>query len=83
VSDAIYVYDSRQQYMEPVFVVYEEEHVDAVAQAIFGEGPRPDFLHVSYVRLHPSEKDRYASMGSTEFGRGPHVHAYRSPAKKR
>jgi hypothetical protein len=46
-----YAYDNRTQYEEPVFTVYNREHVQPVAQALFGT--MPDWLFVSTRRLHP------------------------------
>lgn len=49
-NSPIYVYDSRTQYQEPVFVVYDERNVEPVIMALYGL--YPDFLHVSKQRLH-------------------------------
>lgn len=46
-----YVYDSRTQCEEPVFVVYNREHIQTIASALFGS--MPDWLLVSTRRLHP------------------------------
>ncbi len=45
-----YAYDNRTQYEEPVFIVYNREHVRPVAEALFGT--LPDWLLVSTRRLH-------------------------------
>jgi hypothetical protein len=46
-----YAYDNRTQYDEPVFVVYDRDHVQKVTQALYGE--TPEWLLVSTRRLHP------------------------------
>lgn len=54
-----YAYDNRAQYEQPVFVVYEREHVNKVAIALFGE--TPDWLFVTTRRMHswnPNESYR-------------------------
>lgn len=61
---AIYVYDSRSQYQQPLFVVHDEAKVEKVLSAAFDDVPQAA-VHVSYVRLHPYDIDRYTSMGSS------------------
>lgn len=67
---AIYVYDNRTQYQEPIVVVYNDAHVRPAVLAILG--CYPDYVVESRVRLHPYDKDPYTSMGSNK-----------SPYKKR
>lgn len=60
--NAIYVYDNRAQYQEPIVVVYNEDHVRPAVVAILGD--YPDYVVVSRTRMHPYDKDPYTSMGS-------------------
>ena len=64
-----YVYNPAGQYQSPLFVVWDEQQINIVAHAL---GFFRDDLHVSRVRLHPYERDRYTSMGSSGIGL-PHV----------
>lgn len=45
-----YAYDTRTQMEAPVFVVYDEKHVEPVCQAVFG-GRLPHVMVTTY-RLH-------------------------------
>jgi hypothetical protein len=66
----VYVYDPAGQYQEPAFVVYQLEHVQVVARAL---GWDPNDLHVSRVRLHPYERDRYKNTGGGNGFNKAHV----------
>ena len=60
----IYVYDVSEQFMEPIFVAYDTDHVAVFAQAL---GINTSGLYVSKERLHPYEGNRYRNTGGREF----------------
>ncbi len=65
----IYVYDSRTQFIEPIFVVFDLNHVERVITALFGE-TRPEFLFVTTMRHHKHPaNDPY--LGKTSIYRKP------------
>jgi len=47
----IYVYDSRTQFSEPLFVLYDFNHINPVITAVFGN-PVPEFIFVTTMRRH-------------------------------
>lgn len=66
----IYVYDVRSQFMEPVFIVYNTDHVDVFVKAL---GLDDANLLASKERLHPYEGNRYKNTGSGGFCPPPKV----------
>jgi hypothetical protein len=50
-SGPIYVYDSRSQYQEPIFIVYDEAYVEQIVRLLNG-GEYPDHIYVTTIRLH-------------------------------
>lgn len=58
----IYVYDSRTQFEEPIFVAYDKAHVEKFVRSIYGE--IPSFIFESYRRLH-----KYSSCDESYLGR--------------
>jgi hypothetical protein len=69
-----YIYDSRGQFAEPLFVVYDEKYIDDMLIAIethmcTSVGPgwkRPDWVYVSRTRMHPYEaQDPYKQVHSS------------------
>jgi hypothetical protein len=56
-----YVYDVRSQYERPVFIVYDDAHVEPCIMALYGE--YPEFLHVTKIRMHKSgPHERYLDI---------------------
>jgi len=74
-----YVYDSRGQFIEPLFIVYDEKRINEALQAfgMCGCGHtieshdcvncwfKPDWVYVSRMRMHPYEvQDPYKKTSS-------------------
>jgi len=55
-NKAIYAYDTRTQMQKPVFIVYNEDHVELVKRAIYGLNSDTSFLLLTPVRMHAYEQ---------------------------
>jgi hypothetical protein len=56
-----YVYDSRTQYVEPVFIAYNREHVEPMLMAIYG--CYPDYIEVYTFRMHDFDPQKDSFLG--------------------
>lgn len=74
-SEPIYVYDSRSQFVRPLFVCYDFDNVDVLLKALNNDdGPnwsRPSWAYVTKIRMHVYERDTYKSNRNREPVRGP------------
>lgn len=57
---AIYVYDTREQFVNPVFVVYDMSHIDIVANVIFPS--LAEHGYITYERIHPYDENPYKKL---------------------
>lgn len=56
-----YAYDSRTQYVKPVFVVYDRDHIEPVLTALYGH--HPDFIEIYTYRMHQYNGNEESYLG--------------------
>jgi hypothetical protein len=49
-SSPIYCYDQRGTFDTPVFIVYDNTHVEKISLALYGEIPK--WMYVTNVKMH-------------------------------
>jgi hypothetical protein len=55
----IYVYDMAGNFKQPIFVVYDESHINMVIDVLFAGVERPS-LYITTTRQHPHDGNTYS-----------------------